>query len=67
MKRARTLRGAHQNESGQTLALGALSMMILALMLMLSFNLNQAIHSRIQLQQQSDAITTFEETRSWKP
>lgn len=56
MIRKKTIRNAHQDESGQTLALGALSMLILALMLMMSFNVNQAIHSKIQLQQQSDAL-----------
>lgn len=44
-------------ESGQVLALGALSMLLLALMLMMSFNLSQALHEKIQLQQHSDSMT----------
>ncbi len=41
---------------GQTLALAAVSMLVLALMLMLSFNLSQALHEKIRLQQHSDAL-----------
>lgn len=41
---------------GQALALGAVSLLVLALMLMLSFNLSQALHAKIQLQQHSDAL-----------
>lgn len=40
---------------GQTLVLTAMSMLIISLMMMLSFNLSRAIHSRIALQQHSDA------------
>ncbi len=41
---------------GQVLALGAVSMLVLALMLMLSFNLSQTLHEKIRLQQHSDAM-----------
>lgn len=43
------------SEDGQAIVLGALSMLVLALMVMLSFNLSQAIHEKIRLQQHADA------------
>lgn len=41
---------------GQVLVLGCVTLLIMALMLMLSFSLTQAIHEKIRLQQHSDAM-----------
>jgi hypothetical protein len=41
---------------GQTLVLGALSFLVLALMVTLSFNLSQALRAKISLQQHSDSL-----------
>lgn len=41
---------------GQALALACVAMLVMALMLMLSFNLSQALHEKIRLQQHSDAL-----------
>ena len=41
---------------GQVMALGALTLLVLALMLMLSFNVANAIHEKIRIQQHSDAM-----------
>ncbi|MBX5482922.1 MAG: hypothetical protein IRZ16_13935 [Myxococcaceae bacterium] len=40
---------------GQTMVLAALSMFLLALMMILSFNVGHAVHEKIRLQQHSDA------------
>jgi hypothetical protein len=40
----------------QVMALGAVTMLIMALMLMLSLNLTQAVHEKIRLQSHSDAM-----------
>lgn len=41
---------------GQALVLAAVSMLILALMIALSFNLSHALHEKMRLQQHSDAL-----------
>lgn len=41
---------------GQALVLAALSMLLLALMIALSFNLSHALHQKMRLQQHSDAL-----------
>ncbi len=41
---------------GQVMALGAVTMLVLALMLVLSFTLTRAIHEKIRLQSHSDAM-----------
>jgi len=41
---------------GQALVLAALSMLLLALMIALSFNLSHALHEKMRLQQHSDAL-----------
>jgi hypothetical protein len=51
MTRRRPLRA----QRGQTLVLTALSMLIIALMTMVTFNLSRALHRRMALQQQADA------------
>ena len=52
----RRTRRARRQERGQALALGCLSLIIIALMLMLSFNLSQTLHEKVRLQQESDAL-----------
>ena len=47
-------RGLRAGEEGQTMALGAMSMLILALMVMMSFNVSQAVHEKVRLQQHVD-------------
>ncbi|MDF1561744.1 MAG: hypothetical protein P1V51_01800 [Deltaproteobacteria bacterium] len=49
------LRDPRDGQSGQALALGAGSMLVLALMLMFSFNISQAIHEKIRIQNYADA------------
>ncbi|RMG19750.1 MAG: hypothetical protein D6729_04475 [Deltaproteobacteria bacterium] len=45
-----------QEEDAQAIVLGALSMFVLALMLIMSLNVTQAVHEKIRLQQSSDAL-----------
>lgn len=54
--RLRVLRPSRRAARGQTLVLGALSFLILALMVVLSFNLSHALRKKISLQQHSDVI-----------
>ncbi len=51
----RRVRGGRR-ESGQAIILGVFTMLILALMLMMSFNVSQAIHERVRIQQHADAV-----------
>ena len=41
---------------GQTIVLGVLTLLMLALMMMLTFTLNQVVHEKIRIQSHSDAI-----------
>src|SRR5436190_24011345 len=41
---------------GQTLVLGCVTLLVLALMLMVSFNLTQVIHEKMRLQTHSDVM-----------
>lgn len=50
-----TIEDPRQGQSGQALALGAGSMLVLALMLMFSLNVSQAIHEKIRIQNYADA------------
>jgi hypothetical protein len=54
--RLRVLRPSRRAARGQTLVLGALSFLILALMVVLSFNLSHALRKKISLQQHSDVL-----------
>ncbi len=45
-----------KEEEAQALVLGALSMFIIAMMLIMSFNVTQAVHEKIRIQQTSDAL-----------
>jgi hypothetical protein len=45
-----------RRERGQTLVLGALSFLVLALMVTLSFNLSQGLRAKVSLQQHSDSL-----------
>lgn len=49
------LKRARKNPRGQAMVLSALSMFLLALMMVLSFNVAHAIHEKIRIQQHSDA------------
>ncbi len=42
---------------GQVMALGAVTMLVLALMMMISFSLTRAVHEKIRLQSHADAMT----------
>ncbi len=55
VNRRRFGRGAH-DESGQAIVLGVFTLFILAIMLMMSFNVNQSIHERIRIQQHADSL-----------
>src|SRR6185503_13286406 len=46
--------GMRTRSPGQVMVLGVVTMLILAFSLMLSFNMTQAIHERIRIQQHSD-------------
>ncbi len=50
------LRRLRRRERGQALVLGALSFLVLALMVTLSFNLSQGLRAKVSLQQHSDAL-----------
>ncbi|MBN1208375.1 MAG: hypothetical protein JXB05_26175 [Myxococcaceae bacterium] len=50
------MRAERRLKRGQTLVLGALSFLVLALMVTLSFNLSQALRAKISLQQHSDSL-----------
>ncbi len=54
----RLLKGlsSRRRQRGQALVLGALSFLVLALMVTLSFNLSQALREKIRLQQHSDSM-----------
>jgi hypothetical protein len=52
----RRRRHRREGESGQAIILGVLSLFLLALMVMMSFNLSQAVHEKIRIQQSSDAM-----------
>lgn len=54
--RLRVLSRSRRAERGQALVLGALSFLVLALMVMLSFNLSHALRKKVSLQQHSDAL-----------
>ncbi|HEX8440676.1 hypothetical protein [Archangium sp.] len=54
--RLRLLRPSRRGARGQTLVLGALSFLVLALMVMLSFNLSHALRRKVSLQQHSDVL-----------
>jgi hypothetical protein len=41
---------------GQTIVLGVLTLLVLAVMMMLTFTLNQVVHEKIRIQSHSDAI-----------
>jgi len=44
-------------QHGQVLALGAVTMLVLALMMMISFSLTRAVHEKIRLQSHADSMT----------
>ncbi|MFT3841858.1 MAG: hypothetical protein QM723_33010 [Myxococcaceae bacterium] len=52
----RSARAAKLRTRGQTLVLGCVTLLVMALMLMLSFNLTNAIHEKMRLQSSSDAM-----------
>ncbi|PTL85837.1 TadE/TadG family type IV pilus assembly protein [Vitiosangium sp. GDMCC 1.1324] len=52
----RLLRKSPRRQRGQALVLGALSFLVLALMVALSFNLSHALREKVSLQQHSDSM-----------
>ncbi|HSP79489.1 MAG TPA: hypothetical protein VLQ93_13215, partial [Myxococcaceae bacterium] len=52
----RVLTSSRRRERGQALVLGALSFLVLALMVALSFNLSHALRKKVSLQQHSDVL-----------
>jgi hypothetical protein len=49
-------RAPARRTTGQVMVLGCVTLLTMALMLMLSFNLTNAIHEKIRLQSHSDAM-----------
>lgn len=49
-------RSARRQSLGQVMALGVVTMLVLAFMMMLSFNLTNVVHEKIRLQSHSDAM-----------
>ncbi|HYO57629.1 hypothetical protein [Archangium sp.] len=54
--RLHVLRSTRRRVRGQALVLGALSFLVLALMVALSFNLSHALREKVSLQQHSDSL-----------